>query len=222
VIKAGNEIKFTSGVKGKCAETSTRPTTVDYTTPANLPCGTFVKYNPNGDPKSVQSNPDAFGLYAGVNYDDTPQYVGYGYCPDFPPFPVSGFISTNTSRPGACLLCNTFYDIAYLYSDTEDSYFLLKHPNLKWAQTNANEFSTLRNAVKIGDDGLFGRVFYHGRYRLGRVPSITPASGIIDENDVGKFFDEDFQILTCSTCNNGGSGKFCCPNGEFRAGEEAN
>lgn len=213
VIKEGSTVRFASNVTGKCATTSAGSTTVTYTTSGKEPCGTFVKYAPNADPTSVQANPDVYGFAAGIDFDNSTQYVGYGKCQGETQ-QRSGFITTNPADPGARLICDY---VPVDFSATKSAYFLLNHNKLMWAQTDRKDMLNQRNVVSIGTDVkfLFGRVFYQGRYRLGLAQlDDFPEFYMADENGKLLYYASDFEILTCSTCANGGAGRFCCLNGK--------
>lgn len=219
VVKEGETVRYSSGVTAECVKPESTSTTVDYTTAANSPCGTFIKYNPKADPKSIQNNLDKFGLFSGVDYDKSFQYVGYGYCDGRSSpqsVPVPGYISTNSSSPGAFVACSGF-----IYQDRENSFYLQSHPELKWVDTDMDDLASQPNVLSIGDDRelFFGRVFYRGRFRLGTVQVESKGAAkaglyIRSEKRTTRFFNKNFQVLTCSACSNRGAGKFCCLNGE--------
>lgn len=180
-------------------------------------CGTFLKFDLNADPDSPTS-PRILGVVGGINFDNTPQYVGYGDsgCLRPPQNPCPGFISLDSSSlaVGTYMSCGS--GIRY---GGDNAYFLKNHKNLRWIDSNNQDMLTQWEAIRIvGKTWSFmvGRIMYEGDYRMGKVNYNNDIYGfyMIDENGNEIFFATGFQILTCTSCKNGGAGRYCCPNGK--------
>lgn len=160
----------------------------------DFPCGTFKKY----DAINARTDPDCHGFAGGIDYDGTEQFVGYGDNKVCNQIPSSGFISTGhgNKSAGAYLPC------CPLSFDNETAFYLLKHPNLKWVPTNAETKFQHKNAVTIEGNYkfAFGRVYYEGEYRLGKLHYDIPDNQLYLMRAGGSqtSFSKKFEILTCA------------------------
>jgi hypothetical protein len=213
--------KFTT--KPTTLPKTTTTTTITTTTPVfSEKCGEFIKFDQTANQDSREARPDIFGFAGGVEYDNSPQYVGYGNnqdCPDKPKAnPCSGYILLNTQYPGGRMTC---YGTGMTY-DSQTSYFILNHQNLKWVTTNYIDMLN-EDALTVKNmywKWAFGRIYYKKEYRIGKIQLNYDSNQqrgfyMTDENYRTKFFSSGFQILTCSNCSNGGAGIYCCLNGEL-------
>lgn len=184
-------------------------------------CGRFTKYDPTNTENLRLSRPDIYGFAGGIEYNGAPQYIAYGDnrdCEFFPKQnPCSGYVLHNSQYPAVRMSCRTS---GMTYDNLNGSY-LLNHPNLKWVTIN-NMDELTDDALTIEGQGwkfLFGRFLFKRDYRIGKVQvetvrDIPRGFYMTDDNFNTKYFASGFQILTCSSCENGGSGRFCCLNGE--------
>lgn len=103
------------------------------------------------------------------------------------------------SPPGARLRCGLNDHI-----DNESAYYLLNHPKLRWVPTNSTKLMEVPNTIKL-DGGehfkfMFGRVFYDGAFRVGKLHAGPNAFNIWIEDKKGEEsgFAQEFQVLTCA------------------------
>lgn len=159
--------------------------------------GTFVPYDASYDYKT----PEVDGFQAGISLKDniTKQFVGYGSsCGDQDPVPCS--IETNKTNRGCYISCGDKGAF-----DNQTAFYLLAHSKLTWTKTDVRRMPTVSNTLKVFTGGLsmmFGRVFYEGNYRVGKVyiQTKTGRDGLYLTTSKGEIFlRSKFEILSCSS-----------------------
>lgn len=140
--------------------------------------------------------------------------ANFGACAGQNPGPGRLDFNSNSQKGiGAWMSCGS-----YLFSNLEVRYFYA-HPNLKWIETLGSSVLNVPGLVKLGGAWNFP---------VGKVAAFNAPN--ISHTDLGKVYanvlyyynvDKEtetttpgpFEVLACQTCQNGGSGAYCCRNG---------
>lgn len=160
--------------------------------------GTFVKYDPVRNIDAPKFNGFAGGLFYG---DKSVEYVAYGNfsstsgCAFQNPSP--GYIRTVSGNAGLYLACGQQEEFI-----PGNGFYLLKHPNLLWVNSNITTMTSLPGALKVNNNEtpfMYGRIMYSGYYYVGKLHSGSGACQLYIETATGcKHFATGFQVLTCS------------------------
>lgn len=165
-----------------------------------------MNYNTTYSP----TNPFVPGLLSGTYVDGTDVFPGTSV------FPSCGNVEkparVSSSIIGGNIACNT----GEMFNAPNSKYFA-KLPNLLWASTNLASLSITPGAIKVTNkynvlrfNLTSGSKVYQqiGVYEPSVSSFYNGLTGLIVQNQA-----DNFEVLTCSTCANGGSGFYCCLNG---------
>jgi hypothetical protein len=178
----------------------------------NYACGTQIPLTQYTRPWYSQTP----GLASGVYNDGTTLWAGvanFGACLGQNPAPGRLDFDINSSKGiGSYMACTS-----YLFSNLEVRYFYA-HPNLKWVETTGVSALNVPGLVRLGGAWNFpvGKTSFDA-------PNITHSDFGKVWGNVLNYYNVDratetttpgpFEVLACQTCQNGGSGPYCCKNG---------
>lgn len=144
--------------------------------------------------------PETKGFVGGKFYGDNSNvYVGYGNFPGpncISQNPAPGYISTNSSAPGAYMSCNNLDRY-----DKSSAFYLVNSSDLQWVQCNVNNMLNILGILKINSyyNFLFARVWMNGIYYIGKLNSAVAGPTLWTTTATGeKSFYGGFEVLACS------------------------
>lgn len=148
-----------------------------------------------------KDDPAIYGVQGGVNYDNSPEFIGYGNGERCYENPSSGFISTKSNDAGAYIPCGRGGQIF----DNQTPYYLLKNQNLQWTKTNIDEMLYIDGVVTTpGKSFAWGRYREGGQYKVGKVHWVSGQAGnewagfyVQQADDGERRLTKDFEILSC-------------------------
>lgn len=164
----------------------------------NIYLGAFAKFDARGN---NFAEPETNGVVGGSFLGGQPSYVGYGnnwgqLCKTNP---CPGRISTDPVKKGTYLTCaGEVLDIDY-------AYYLLKHDDLRWIETDHIAMRSLPGAISVtstnGYPFLFGRIKVGNKYTLGKVHNGNGAFKFNFNADDGTEADAlyGFEVLVCNS-----------------------